>query len=63
MNESLLNTHKKNVILTKTLFAIWCILMLMNVIVEEKLINIFLYISCALVVFCVVVPLNKKRKE
>ncbi|MCR6465138.1 methyl-accepting chemotaxis protein [Bacillus paranthracis] len=62
MNESLLNTHKKNVILTKTLFAIWCILMLMNVIVEEKLINIFLYISCALVVFCVVVPLNKKKK-
>ncbi|HDX9701707.1 TPA: hypothetical protein ROY42_005630 [Bacillus thuringiensis] len=62
MNASLLNMHKKNVILTKALFGIWCLLMLMNVVVEEKLINIIIYILCALVVFGVVVPLNQKKK-
>ncbi|BCC56610.1 methyl-accepting chemotaxis protein (plasmid) [Bacillus cereus] len=62
MNAYLDNMHKKNVIITKIFFILWCMLMVLNIFSKETLFNMSIYVICAIALFAVAFPLNKKKK-
>ena len=54
--------HKKNVILTKSLFGVWAVLLILNVIAREAWVNILLFIVLGVAAFSVSTISNIRKK-
>ncbi|QWI25660.1 hypothetical protein EXW34_31305 (plasmid) [Bacillus mycoides] len=62
MNANFDNIHRRNVVLTKVLGVIWVLLMVLNVFAGETVLNMIIFAICGIVMFCVAVPLNARKK-